>query len=290
MGDDWVGMMEFCKTADRAGFESLIPVGRWRGFGGDSNFNGVAFETYTWAAGLAAVTDQIAIVTTSHVPTVHPLFAAKQAATIDHISGGRFGLNIICGWFGPEMKMFGGTMMEHETRYNYADQWIEIVQRAWNDPGYFDYKTEYFNLTQAFSEPKPLNRPVLINAGGSPRGKRYCAEHCDVAFVILNQSDPDTTRKQIQSYRDIAAEYGKEIQIWCYSYCVQRDSLAESVRLATNRYREGYSPYLEQLDTQRQLLAAELNLAQVRADAFSARVALFLALGGGWSREDLVRQ
>ena len=70
----------------------------------------------------------------------------------------------------------------------------------------------------------------------------------------------------------------------------QRDSLAESVRLATNRYREGYSPYLEQLDTQRQLLAAELNLAQVRADAFSARVALFLALGGGWSREDLVRQ
>lgn len=228
MGDDWAGMMEFCKTADRAGFESLIPVGRWRGFGGESNFNGVAYETYTWAAGLAAVTDQIAIVTTSHVPTVHPLFAAKQAATIDHISGGRFGLNIICGWFGPEMKMFGGSMMEHETRYAYADQWIEIVQKAWNDPGYFDYKSEYFNLTQAFSEPKPLNRPVLINAGGSPRGKRYCAQHCDVAFVILNQSDPDTTRKQIQSYRDIAAEYGKDIQIWCYSYCVQRDSLTEA--------------------------------------------------------------
>ncbi len=235
MGDDWATMMEVCKTADRAGFESLIPVGRWRGFGGESDFNGIAFETYTWAAGLAAVTEQIAVVTTSHVPTVHPLFAAKQAATIDHISGGRFGLNIICGWFGPEMKMFGGTMMEHETRYAYADQWIEIVQKAWNDPGYFDYKSDFFNLTQAFSEPKPLNRPVLINAGGSPRGKRYCAQHCDVAFVILNQSDPDTTRKQIQSYRDNAAEFGKDIQIWCYSYVVQRDSLAEA-----NRYLDYY--------------------------------------------------
>ena len=70
----------------------------------------------------------------------------------------------------------------------------------------------------------------------------------------------------------------------------QRDSLAESVRLATNRYREGYSPYLDQLDAQRQLLSAELNLAQVRADAFSARVALFQALGGGWSKEDVVQK
>lgn len=62
----------------------------------------------------------------------------------------------------------------------------------------------------------------------------------------------------------------------------QRDALAEGVRLATNRYREGYSPYLEQLDAQRQLLAADLNLAQIRTDAFNARVQLYQALGGGW--------
>jgi len=63
----------------------------------------------------------------------------------------------------------------------------------------------------------------------------------------------------------------------------QRDALAEALRLATNRYREGYSPYLEQLDAQRQLLAAELNLAQIRTDAFGARIQLYQALGGGWT-------
>lgn len=67
----------------------------------------------------------------------------------------------------------------------------------------------------------------------------------------------------------------------------QRDSLAEGVRLATNRYREGYSPYLEQLDAQRQLLAAELNLAQLHTDAFTARIQLYQALGGGWTKEML---
>ncbi|MBO9377311.1 efflux transporter outer membrane subunit [Sphingomonas histidinilytica] len=66
----------------------------------------------------------------------------------------------------------------------------------------------------------------------------------------------------------------------------QRDTLAEALRLATNRYREGYSPYLEQLDAQRQLLAAELNLAQLQSDGFAARIQLYQALGGGWSAAD----
>lgn len=65
----------------------------------------------------------------------------------------------------------------------------------------------------------------------------------------------------------------------------QRDALAAGVKLATNRYREGYSPFLEQLDAQRQLLTAELNLAQIRTDAFNARVQLYQALGGGWNRD-----
>lgn len=65
----------------------------------------------------------------------------------------------------------------------------------------------------------------------------------------------------------------------------QRGTLADALRLATNRYREGYSPYLEQLDAQRQLLAADLNLAQIRADTLSARVQLYQALGGGWNRD-----
>jgi multidrug efflux system outer membrane protein len=62
----------------------------------------------------------------------------------------------------------------------------------------------------------------------------------------------------------------------------QQDALAEGLRLATNRYREGYSPYLEQLDAQRGLLGAQLSLIQLRADALTARVQLFQAMGGGW--------
>jgi NodT family efflux transporter outer membrane factor (OMF) lipoprotein len=65
---------------------------------------------------------------------------------------------------------------------------------------------------------------------------------------------------------------------------MQRDALARALEQATNRYRAGYSSYLEQLDAQRGLLSAELALVQVRSDNLTAAVSLFQALGGGWSK------
>ncbi len=82
----WPEVLEVARLADQAGFEAMVPVARWKGFGGPTNFNGSSFETYTWAAGLGAQTQRIAVFATSHVPTVHPIVAAKQATTIDHIS------------------------------------------------------------------------------------------------------------------------------------------------------------------------------------------------------------
>jgi multidrug efflux system outer membrane protein len=62
----------------------------------------------------------------------------------------------------------------------------------------------------------------------------------------------------------------------------QRDSLVRALRLATNRYREGYSPYLDQLDAQREMLAVQLALVRARVDRLNALVTLYQSLGGGW--------
>lgn len=63
----------------------------------------------------------------------------------------------------------------------------------------------------------------------------------------------------------------------------QRRAVAEALRHATNRYQAGYSPYLEQLDAQRALLNVELTLVQIEADQLNALVALYQAMGGGWT-------
>ena len=93
------GDQELARLADDMKFEAIVPVGRWKGFGGETNFNGEGFEVFAWAAGLSRATTYSSVFATSHIPTVHPLFAAKQAAAIDHIGDGRFTLNLVTGWY-----------------------------------------------------------------------------------------------------------------------------------------------------------------------------------------------
>jgi alkanesulfonate monooxygenase SsuD/methylene tetrahydromethanopterin reductase-like flavin-dependent oxidoreductase (luciferase family) len=224
---NWPDALKLAQIADEAGFEAIVPVARWRGFGGVTNFNGSCFETYTWAAGLGSVVKQAAVFATSHVPTVHPILAAKQATTIDHITGGRFALNIVCGWFQPEMEMFGAPIMEHEKRYEYAAEWLEVAKRLWTDEEEWDFDGDFFRIRSGFHQPKPIQKPypALMNAGGSVTGRHYAAKHCDMAFIVITGHDDETTRREISNYRELArTEYDREIQVWTNSYCVIGDT------------------------------------------------------------------
>src|SRR5438270_1605112 len=111
--------------ADRLGLDAIVPVARWRGYGGAANLGDRSFETFTWAAGLLAATRRIQVFATFHVPLAHPVLAAKMVATADHVSGGRFGLNIVAGWYAAELEMFGLTQQEHDERYQVADHWTQ---------------------------------------------------------------------------------------------------------------------------------------------------------------------
>src|SRR5262249_18602158 len=64
----WPNVLELARIADRAGMEALVPVARWRGFGGKTDPNGVSFETFTWAAGLGSVVDRASVFATCHMP------------------------------------------------------------------------------------------------------------------------------------------------------------------------------------------------------------------------------
>src|SRR5581483_11068877 len=95
-------------------------------------------ESITWACGLLAATQRINVFATVHVPLNHPVVAAKQMVTADHIGRGRFGVNVVCGWNEDEFAMFGVTKKEHEDRYAQGAEWWTIIQRIWAGEGPFD--------------------------------------------------------------------------------------------------------------------------------------------------------
>ena len=149
--------LELARLADEMKFEAIVPVGRWKGFGGETNFNGEGFEVFIWAAGLSSATHYSSVFATSHIPTVHPLFAAKQAAAIDHIGNGRFTLNLVTGWYTPEMEMFGITLLDHDSRYEMAEEWVQIATRLWSDPEPFDFNGRFYQLKKAELAPNRSN-------------------------------------------------------------------------------------------------------------------------------------
>lgn len=225
----WKHTVEIAQRADALGFEALVPVARWKGFGGTTNFNGNCFETYSWAAGLAQATERIAIFATSHLPTVHPIVAAKAATTIDRISGGRFGLNLVMGWVEPEMAMFGGAQRQHDDRYAFGQEWIDYTTDLWTQPGSFSFHGKYFDGDDVESYPKPHQgpRPALINAGNSKSGIEFSARNVDFNFASLDtlENMKAYTTAIVAKARD---EYQRSISPMTYGLVVCRDTEKEA--------------------------------------------------------------
>src|SRR5579864_9768286 len=124
----------------------MVPVARWRGYGGQHNVDGSSFESITWACGLLAATQNISVYCTVHVPLLHPIVAAKQMATVDHIGRGRLGVNVVCGWNDDEFQMFGVSKHEHDDRYEQGEEWWQIVTRVWAAEPAFDFDGQFYHL------------------------------------------------------------------------------------------------------------------------------------------------
>jgi FMNH2-dependent dimethyl sulfone monooxygenase len=223
---DWPSTLALAQMGDEMGFEALVPVGRWKGFGGVTNFNNAGFECFTWAAGIGASVKGPSVFATSHVPTMHPVMAAKQSTTIDHLTDGRFTLNIVTGWFQPEIEMFGEPQMEHDMRYERAAEWLDVIKKLWTLEEEFDFEGKFYKIKKGWLQPKPIQKPypVVMNAGGSDKGRHYAAKFCDVAFVAVQSHDPTQIKAQVDKYRTLAREYGREIQVWTNAYIVQGET------------------------------------------------------------------
>jgi dimethylsulfone monooxygenase len=224
---EWDDIAAAAQMADRAGFEMILPLARWRGYGGEMNNAAWSFETMTQGAALAALTERSAIFVTVHVPLVHPVFAAKAVATIDHVSHGRAGLNIVCGWNQDEFAMFGVNMLDHESRYDQGYEWFEIFSRLIRGER-FDFKGRFYDVKDVYSQPTTVQqpRPVTMSAGGSPKGKAFAGHVADYLFGVVQ--DVPQAKALVASVRGSATDIGKDAGVFTISHVVCRETEYEA--------------------------------------------------------------
>ena len=225
----WDEIVEVSQMADRAGIEFILPIARWKGFGGEMNSREWSLETFTFAAGLAGVTRNIALFSTVHVPMVHPVFAAKALTTIDHASNGRAGLNIVCGWNPEEFAMFGVNLAQVDDRYGQGLEWFEIMQRIYTSDAPFDFDGKFYKLKGVSGKPAPLQtpRPVTLNAAFSPPGRDFAAKAADFLFTTFVEIDKG--REHIEDMKQRAKAQGRDVGVYttCHVICRPTQSEAE---------------------------------------------------------------
>ena len=228
----WPDCLELAQLADEAGIDFILPIGRWKGYGGETDFHGSTLETVTWACGLLARTRRITVFGTVHAPLFHPLIAAKEFVTADHIGEGRFGLNIVAGWNEGEFEMFGVRQRDHEERYDFAQEWIDIVKRAWAEPEEFSFEGKYFKLEGVRAKPKPFGgtRPIIMNAGSSGTGQAFALRNCDAFFTATaaTRTSLEGAAARVKAVKAEAQSYGHDIEVFSVGQVICRPTQREA--------------------------------------------------------------
>jgi dimethylsulfone monooxygenase len=213
----WPDNKKLALLADQAGIDFMLPIGRWKGYGGPTDYQGTTLETVTWATGLLAITKRITVFGTVHAPIFNPVVAAKEMVTADHVGEGRFGLNIVVGWNEGEFEMFGVEQRGHQERYDYAQEWIDVIKMIWSDREDFDFHGKYLTMNGIRGKPKPYGdtRPLIMNAGASPTGQAFAVKNCDAFFLQASRTSLEESTQRVRRAKEAARAQGREIG--CYT-------------------------------------------------------------------------
>ena len=176
--------------AEDIGLDFVMSMAKWRGFGGTTDHWGRSLESMTLMSALAEATSRVRIWASMHANVHNPAIAAKMFATLQDISGGRVGINIVNGAYAAEFEQFGewDAELSHQDRYTMTELWTEAVIRLWSQDS-VTMRTPYFDLVDCESRPHPQVQPTIISAGRSSDARAFQAKYADGAFLASDTLD-----------------------------------------------------------------------------------------------------
>jgi pyrimidine oxygenase len=231
---------EVALKAEKYGFEFALSMIKLRGFGGPSEYWDHNLESFTLMAGLAAVTTRIKLFASVALITLPPAFTARMATTIDSISHGRFGVNIVTGWQKAEYTQMGtwpgDAYFAH--RYQYAAEYVTVMRELWANAK-SDFKGEFFKMEDCRMSPTPTGRMPIIAAGQSNAGMEFAAMHCEYNFLSGSGiNEPFTLVPHVERLNAAVAKSGRDCGALALCMIIA-DETDELAMAKWERYKQG---------------------------------------------------
>lgn len=215
-------------AAERLGYDYVFSMVKWRGFDGATKHWNYTLESLSLMSALAAVTQRIRLVASVQPLLIPPAVAAKMGTTIDQISNGRFGMNVVAGTYFDEYAQMGLLPDGYpDYRYDYAQEWVQLVKRLWQEES-VTHHGQYFQLEDCRSDPKPVQapHPAIVCAGTSPRGLAFTAEEGTDAFIAAQTFD--SIKQYSREVKAKAEEFGRQLRTNTVLIIVEADTDAEA--------------------------------------------------------------
>ncbi|MBW4026385.1 LLM class flavin-dependent oxidoreductase [Acidipila rosea] len=226
MPPTWEYVSQLAQRAEEIGYDLTLIA--------ELNLNDIkgveapSLDAWSTTAALAAVTKKLELMVAVR-PTFHnPALLAKQAANIDHISGGRLTLNVVSSWWADEATKYGIQFDQHDDRYARTAEWLDVVNGCWSQQG-FSYQGKYYRVDENVLSPKPLSRPrpTLYAGGESETAKSLIASKCDA--YLMHGDDPATVGRKIADLKQRREALGlPPMTFGVAGYAIVRDSAEEA--------------------------------------------------------------
>ena len=224
---EWDDIVKVYQLADAAGIEFILPIAKWRGLGGKADMWGRSFETFTHSAAAGAITKRIGVFVTAHVPITTPAFAAKAITTIDHVTHGRAGLNIVCGWNPDEFDIHGATI-DSNRRYDQGLEWFKIYAKICEGGEPFDWDGEFYKLRGAATDPLPLQRPRPPMMCAACRRRAAHSQRKPPTFCSHPCPISPKRRGSLPGVQQAAAAHGRRTEVYTQTQIVCRPTRKEA--------------------------------------------------------------
>jgi FMNH2-dependent dimethyl sulfone monooxygenase len=214
--------IELARVAERAGFEYALSQIRFTaGYGAEFQHESVSFSH-----ALLAATEKLKVIAAILPGPWNPVLAAKQIATINHLTKGRVAVNVVSGWFRGEFAAIGQPWLDHDERYRRSEEFIRALRGIWTQDA-FTHKGFFYHFDNYSLKPKPIDPLPEIFQGGSSRAARDMASRVS-DWYFTNGNTPEEIGKQVDDIQAKAAQNGHSVRVGVNAFSIARDTEAEA--------------------------------------------------------------
>src|SRR3954465_1870454 len=213
---------KLAQTAENNGFEYALSQVRYEASYG-AEFQ---HESTSFSLALLLATERLKVIAAVHPGLGHPAVLAKLGATADHLSGGRFAVNVVSGWFKGEFTALGEPWLEHDERYRRSEEFIRALRAIWTEDHY-TLQGDFYRIRDFSLKPKPLQtpHPEIFQGGNSKAARAMAARVSD--WYFMNGNSLEGVRAQVEEIRANAAKVGRTVRFGLNAFIIARDTEAE---------------------------------------------------------------